>query len=312
MVTKSAPDLSSILTPEIFHAVLKNRIPWPKDKELDFTIIGPYWWHATKEVRNDLLRICVPVLKALSELDLLSFSPEELNLMQYLPDPSSKEFPEQALGCVLLLGQGPRNLSGTDCRWRYSYFDYLSQPLVRKLWALLDGKSPCSKMRWMEELGVPFDYWSIVRVWFIAPLAHSEDVKDHESYLKFTAQGRKETLEYTGVPDPYEKDRERLLKDELAYPRWLPDGPPHGPGAKVEHFAYWMFIMVDVHKAVIDKYGRYPERNAAKGRETRDAELGYLQMTKDFFGEMDPRDVRQLREDVLAERWTPLKGISES
>jgi hypothetical protein len=160
----------------------------------------------------------------------------------------------------------------------------------------------------MEELGATFEYWSVIRLWYIAPLAHSEDIKDHETCMKFTSEGRRETLEYTGILDPYEKDREQFLRDEFAYPRWLPDGPTHGPGTTLQDFAYWVFIMIDVHKVVIDKYDRYPERNAGTGRETRNTELEYLLKTKEIFGELDPSVARQLREDMIGGRWAPLEG----
>jgi hypothetical protein len=58
--------------------------------------------------------------------------------------------------------------------------------------------------------------------------------------------------------------------------------------------------MMDVHKAVIDKYNRYPERNDPTARETRDIEQQYLEKTQHIFSELTPDEERLIRNDVLA------------
>lgn len=312
MATRTVPDLSKILTSELFKAALENRLPWRRDRELDFPHLGPYWWHATPEVTLNFQRICTPALRALSKLDLLSVPEEDRDILQQcLPDPSSTEFPEQALGCIFVLDQAPRTLSGTDQRWCYSYFDVLSLGLARQLLALPPHLSPFSKARWTVELGATFGYWVVTRMWFTAPICHSESLVDHEVCHVLTEKVRKETESYTGTVDPNRANFAELLKDEFAYARWLPDGPTHGPGTRLEDFAYWYCIMMEVHKAIIDKYGRYPERNVPKGRQTRRDEVYYLENTKPYFKQTDPAIAKQLREDVLTGKWTSFRGVNQ-
>jgi hypothetical protein len=42
MTATSIEDLSSILVPSIFYAIVKNRLPWPRDKSLAFEAVTTY------------------------------------------------------------------------------------------------------------------------------------------------------------------------------------------------------------------------------------------------------------------------------
>lgn len=112
-------DLSQILTPSLFHAVLKNRIPWSKKEPLDFKLVGISIVSDLPDGRKEFLKMIFPALKAMSVLGLDNVP----DLMNFLPSPSSPEFPEQALGLQLLVDQGPMIFcEGVDARWAASYF----------------------------------------------------------------------------------------------------------------------------------------------------------------------------------------------
>jgi len=105
------------------HTVLKNRIPWPKDKSFTFHVVIPYIFKNEPDGAEEFHRTCYLVLKHLSNIGISNIP----DLLQYLPAPESKNFPEQALGLQLLLDQGPRfSLDGINQRYTNAYFDDIS------------------------------------------------------------------------------------------------------------------------------------------------------------------------------------------
>ncbi|KAF3766457.1 hypothetical protein M406DRAFT_256109 [Cryphonectria parasitica EP155] len=66
-----------------------------------------------------------------------------------------------------------------------------------------------------------------------------------------------------------------------------------------------MIEVIEVHKPIIDRYGRYPYRNAIEGRKSTEEELEWIEKT-DHFAEAPPAVAERVREDVKAGRWTPL------
>lgn len=229
-----------------------------------------------------------------------------LDLMEYLPETSSKKFPEYSLALVLLLDQGGRLLTGTDTRWKYDYFDILARRLVHKILELPEEINPYNMSRWMGELGSTFGYWLLVRMWFQAPLCHSEAIRDHEIAAAINAEARTEVERFTKSRDPNREHRATLLYDTLAYPRWSREGPPTGPGVQLKDFAFWELMMMDVHKCIIEQYGGYPQRYASRGREATGAEMVYLERSN-YFDVIDDASAKQIRSDVKAGIWTRLK-----
>ena len=95
-------ELSSLLTPSILYGVLKNRLPWPMDKPLDWKEVHTYIFQAEDCPQQEQLReICWPTLQAISKLGVDNVP----DMMQFLPSLESKDFPVQALGLQLLLDQ---------------------------------------------------------------------------------------------------------------------------------------------------------------------------------------------------------------
>jgi hypothetical protein len=100
-------------------------LPWPKKKPLDFKEVFTYIFRADGEPYQEKLReIAWPALKALGARGVDKVP----HMMQFLPPPESKDFPEQALGLQLLLDQGPRALlDGMDERYICDYFQHVSK-----------------------------------------------------------------------------------------------------------------------------------------------------------------------------------------
>ncbi|CAP61970.1 uncharacterized protein PODANS_5_1410 [Podospora anserina S mat+] len=66
-----------------------------------------------------------------------------------------------------------------------------------------------------------------------------------------------------------------------------------------------MGMLFDVHKPIIDRFGRYPYLNGITGRDANDGEEKWLEEIN-HFAEADEESVRRVREDVKAGRWSPL------
>jgi uncharacterized protein (DUF924 family) len=297
----STNDLSSILTPSLFYAVLKNRMPWPIDKSFPFSAVTAYIFKNEPDSAEEFHRICYPILKHLSTIGVSNFP----DLMQYLPAPESEEFPEQALGLQLLLDQGPRFLlGGIDQRYTNAYFDVISLQYAKQLHALPEALRPDSKTRWMGEVGACFDCWIIARFWFMAPFAHAEDGHCQDVQSAMAEESRLAVEEFTGKKDPYRATKEALEKDTYAFSREYKNFPMH-QDVKLEEFVFWFLMIFDAHPPIIKAFGRYPYRNGAVGRESTPIELEWIDKTG-HFGEVEPEVAKRVREDVLARRWTPL------
>jgi hypothetical protein len=214
---------------------------------------------------------------------------------------------------VLLIDQGGRTLRGTDERWKYDFFDKISQNLARQILALPEAQNVYSKTRWLGEQKASFGYWLLVRLWLQAPLQHSEILQLHQTARGINAFARTEVEMLTGTKDTRTGDLERgeLGDERTAYPRWFREGPPGGEGTKLQDFAYWELLMMDVHMCIIETFGGYPQRFAARGREATDKEKAYLLKSEDF-DVIDEESRETIKEDLKKGRWTPLRGYLSS
>ncbi|KAH8765767.1 hypothetical protein BGZ57DRAFT_528681 [Hyaloscypha finlandica] len=303
-MTSSNNDLSSLLTPELFRRVFKNRLPWPIEKPLDFKEVFTYVFRSDGGSHEEELRkIAWPTLKALSTLGVDNVP----DMMQFLPPPESRDFPEQALGVQLLLDQGPRALfEGMDARYIYDYFQYVARKYAQQLLDLPSALRIDSKKRWMEELGASFDFWVMARLWLIAPVVHSEVLVDHELALSMGEDVRVEVEKFTGETDPYRAKRAELAEDIYAFGRMYLEGPPLENGVKMHQWFFWMWAVLDVHKPIIDKFGKYPYQDVAKGRESTDEEKEWTIVFQNGVDKSNSKVAQRIREDVVKGRWTPL------
>lgn len=295
-------DLSKILTPNLFSSALKYRLPWDGKEEIDFTSVTKCWFRGQGNSKA-FREACYPALKTMSALGIDNIL--KVDLMSFLPTPESKEFPEQALGLVILLDQGPRQFfDGADERYCNGYFDPLCLKLSKQLLALPTHLRADTKQRWVEEMGYTFSYWVTLRFWFIAPIAHSEDLEDQRLQSAMVEENRLEVERVTGKQDPFREGLKTDMKDPTTFSRNAM-GAPKGDAVKLEELVLWFLMIFDVHYPIIATFGRFPYRNGAMGRESTDAEKKFLEETNGF-GMVDEVAAEKVREDVRVGRWSAL------
>lgn len=163
--------LSQILPPKLLSDMFRARIPATMADDVDWKRVMPMAGSAVRK----------PVIEALRRLSQLDLSGAADELLTILPPPDSSVFPEQALGLLFLLDQGPRQfLEGIDERWQVAVFDPLAAALARRLYALPQASRPYNKERWEKEQGWDVEHWVHVQLWYTAVLVHSESKEDHE------------------------------------------------------------------------------------------------------------------------------------
>jgi uncharacterized protein (DUF924 family) len=180
---------------------------------------------------------------------------------------------EQALGLHLLLDQAPPALfEGMYGRYTYAYFQLVSRKLAQQILDLPTGLRVASKKRRMEERGASFDFWVLAHLWFIAPWVRSEDLAGHEFAGRMNEAVRVEVEEFSGKTDPYRARRAELAEDTYAFGTMHREGPQVllEKGREMEEFVFWLWTVLDVHKPIIVKFGRYLYQDVAKGRMPND------------------------------------------
>lgn len=134
-------------------------------------------------------------------------------------------------------------------------------------------------------------------------MAHQESTADHETMVAHVESLRLAMEQRTGHQDLV-RDDEHIKKDVFAFPRVVSNVDTDRTWSFHEA-AFFCFKVDDVYKPVIDKYGRYPYRNAIEGRDSTDEEREWIEKT-DHFAEASPAVAGRVKEDVAARRWTPL------
>lgn len=292
--------LSSLITPAVLKTMAHARVPYPKDKPIDFNTAGEEIFNDEYLVHNTR-DIVWPALVALSKLGLSNMP----DLFSFLPAPADAEFPQQCFGLVVLLDQGPRLFcKGIDARW-VGYFDKLSERLSDAWRALPAHQRPDSWARWRDEVGVGIDHWAVARLFFTAPLAHGEVLAYQEIAVNSNEHLRELIETHTGEKDANRAKREELLNDPLGFFKNLAAGPPKGGDITMQRWCFWLMMMMDSHYAIIKKFGRKPYKNAIEGRDSTAEEVKWLEDVN-HAGEASPEVAKLVREDIQAGRWTPL------
>ena len=156
---------------------------------------------------------------------------------------------EASLSLVLMLDQFSRNIYRNDQAVIYSHYDRLARALV---YCML---SPTVNVQYSNKFaGINLHHMFRVspphQLWFYMPLMHSEDLQDHDEYLKHIGAirdqhpGDTEVAEYVGSSLNYEGR----------------------------------------HRAIVEQFGRYPHRNAMLGRTSTPEEQQWLEKGGDTFG----------------------------
>ncbi|KAK3686193.1 hypothetical protein B0T22DRAFT_467481 [Podospora appendiculata] len=296
----SPGELRSVLTQTLFTLIVHARLPYYKQDTVDFATFGRNIFledHFGPIVADHVW----PALIALSKIGL-DHMPD---LSLYLPAPTDPSYPTQCLGLQLLLDHCPRLLfRGVDQRWTYAYFSTVSQRLAAVWLALPDAARPDTWARW-QAAGAGLDYWLCVRFWFGTPFVHSELLANQEIALAYTDETRSAVERASGKMDPYRARRDQILADLHGFPREYVRGPPQGEHVTRERWTWWVSMLMDIHKPIIDRFRRYPYLNSINGRASTGEEIEWLDEVG-HFGEASKEVAERIREDVQAGRWTPL------
>lgn len=170
------------------------------------------------------------------------------DLMQEHPEGDGAEVAWTTLSMVLLLDQMSRNIFRTNegLAKVYGHYDRISFSLAK---TLLSPESPIARpdLHPQWRLSVPH------RTWFYLPLLHSEQTQAHDWYDGILAKFEEDMTQQNGSDD---------MKQFLQQAK------------KAEK----------EHREILDRFGRYPHRNAALGRETTVEEKQFLEEGGATFG----------------------------
>ncbi|KAF4469207.1 hypothetical protein FALBO_3905 [Fusarium albosuccineum] len=211
------------------------------------------WYFGGKEFDDICVSQFSPILEAIRAAGISS-AQEILTIAQ----PGS---PLDWLSLVILLDQIPRNTyRGDKASICFGYFDPLAVQLSLK--ALEEGiPNKVPELRWK------FSY----RNWFYMPLMHSEDVSAHDKAVFEFLQMERDILsllEGSGGEDEFEIKAREVVQADPETAKAL---------GKIN------LEFEKKHQVIIDKFGRYPHRNKALGREPTAEETEYLKNGGDTF-----------------------------
>ncbi|KAM0228912.1 hypothetical protein ACHAP5_011817 [Fusarium lateritium] len=304
-------NLRSLITPSLLNQIAEAYLPLPKTEPVNFSDAqSPDFGANFAEVcKKGTAKDALIALSRLSPDGTLP-SDEDLDLMSFLPQPTSSDFPLQCFGLQLLLDQASRVLfTGVDGRWQVAYFGPLARRLAGQWRALPASQQPYKRRRWNGDVGgTSFSYWVALQVMWAAPFLHTEDLESQQIGLDLSEELRRVVEAHTNTRDPFRETRNATLKDDLFFLREFVKGPSKADGESSLSMASWTFwwcTILDSHWPIIERFGRYPYRNGHFGRESTEAEKKWLDDTG-HFGEASPEVAQRIREDVEKGTWTPL------
>ncbi|EFQ87172.1 hypothetical protein CFE70_001156 [Pyrenophora teres f. teres 0-1] len=263
------------LDPSIFNRALYKRVTelWfpgvdTSGQELDMSVTKR-WFMGTPEEKAAFDTQC----RAAFAHSLDSIGPErfpEANAQPFLDeiqrvadeeaehDTTGKAKGEEAawtaLSLTLLLDQMPRNIHRTEdgLRLVYTHYDRMGYSLAR---SLLSSSSPIPR----PDTHPVFRLSAAHRIWFYLPLMHSEDLSAH----KFAGE----------IVDEYAR--------EVA-------GLEGYNGTKM--FLEGHKKVLTEHTNILERFGRYPHRNGALGRESTEDERRFMEEGGATFGVGQKKD----------------------
>ncbi|KAI4953528.1 hypothetical protein J4E91_002375 [Alternaria rosae] len=254
------------LDPTIFNRTLYKKITdiWfpgvdTSGKEFDMSI-AKRWFAGSPEERLALdgqcRDVCASALEAVGPemfpeanaqpfLDEIARVAEEENKANGAP---GEDAAWTALSFALLLDQMPRNIYRTEegLRLVYGHYDRMGDALVR---SLLSPSSP---------IGRPDEHPAIRlsaahRTWLYMPLMHSEDLCAHDLADKIVAEFARELEGLDGY---------------------------NGTKMWIENYQK----AAKEHRDILERFGRYPHRNAALGRVSTEEERRFMEEGGATFG----------------------------
>ncbi|KAK1758153.1 hypothetical protein QBC47DRAFT_317337 [Echria macrotheca] len=175
-----------------------------------------------------------------------------------LIDALSPLTPLDYLSLLLLLDQVPRNcFRGSEAKKVFTIFDPIAIEVALR--AISDKIPDAPEIK----------YRAAYRLWFYLPLQHSEDRKVHELSMTEHRRMFADMRELVDGPEPEPGTQGAELIRECR--EFL-----SGHRAEVDKWEGMMVSFAERHKVLIDRFGRYPHRNEAMGREATEEEARYL------------------------------------
>jgi uncharacterized protein (DUF924 family) len=227
-----------------------------RGEELDMSVLKR-WFMAGPDERAAFDGLCrdkfAPALEAIGPGQMTQptaqpFLDEIERVAQNDPMGDGAEAAWTALSLTLLLDQIPRNLYRTDAGLHtvYTHYDIMSYNLSR---ALLSSKSPVPRV----DLHAQWRNSAAHRLWFYMPLMHSEDIEAHHAIDEILGQASREVNALEGH---------------------------HG----TKTFLDGQLQAEKSHREILDRFGRYPHRNGALGRQSTEEEIKFLEGGGATFG----------------------------
>ncbi|KAL0576989.1 hypothetical protein V5O48_004999 [Marasmius crinis-equi] len=291
------PDLSQILTPNLYSEVLKLSFPW--DGSFDSKFVSKFYFVGEPNTSQK----CFDTFHSRATKPISSLCPEVPDVRKYLPDSKDPKYPEHALGLIMLLDQVPRRIyRGFDMRYTNAFFDPICLKLTKDLIAA--DALPDSIEEW-EKLGYSFDDAMLRKLHSYSPLSHSEDLSNHDLLKEKTEKMRKEVEEHYGLRDPARDTMDQDAQDPKLFSRLIRGGPPLDGSAA--DFFFYFFRVRDAHRSIVVEYGRYPYRNGVMGREATTKEREFMEATEGFgTAGLSDTDAERVRKQVEDGVWDEL------
>lgn len=324
--------LRAILPPALLLQVHNIRFPWPKASTLTWRAVTDNFWEHDPEIHRTLYKLLFPIWLAMSKMSLDELL--RLDLAQILLDRSSTDYEPQCVGLVYLLDQTRPFFRGADMRYVHSFFDPLAARTAFMLYESNNSRqnsgqsdstdigipspsSPFCSSSWLAR-GWTFEDYAVRVDWLWVPLIHSELHLSSPPYRTlqegFRRYFRSELEAHCGRSDPFavtqakdEGDLGLLARMTSGNDEKDPSKAKLGRELDVADYMFWTIRMNTAHFPIIDRFGRYPYQNDQMGREFQEGEA-------DWMAEVYPRSRlpeawrEAIRKDVVAGRWTELKG----
>lgn len=221
------------------------------------------WFMGTPEERLALDKQCsdkfLPALEAIGPTKLTT--PTAVPFLDQLKEIAledasgdGSEAASTALSIAILLDQMPRNIFRTNegLVKVYTHYDKIAQAFIRTLFSPDSPiPRPDQHPQWRNS--------TAHRMWFYMVLCHSEDVEVHKQLDGLLSDLQSDLGKQTGCAGS-----KTLLEGQFKAER--------------------------EHREIIDRFGRYPHRNAALGRKSTEEELEFLSGGGATFGVAQEKD----------------------
>jgi uncharacterized protein (DUF924 family) len=254
----------SIFTPALYQKVTDVWLAGVNPNGEEFNMaVAKKWFMGTQEERLALDKQCSDnfgqALEAIGPAKLTPptakpFLDQLKEIAQKDTNGDGSEAASTALSIAILLDQMPRNIFRTNegLVKVYNHYDRISQDFIRTLFSPTSPiPRPDQHPQWRNS--------TAHRMWFYMVLCHSEDIEVHKQL-----DGLLEDLQRDLNKQPGCAGSKALLEGQLKAER--------------------------EHREILDRFGRYPHRNGALGRESTEEELKFMSEGGATFGVAQEKD----------------------